>query len=67
VAAAGLPLLSPGPGVLVREGKPEVQVCLSAFHMGDITGNRVKLFELVSRVIFGAWETSRAWGGCLVL
>jgi hypothetical protein len=54
VAAAGLPLLSLGAGVLVREGKPEVQVCLSSFHMGDITGNHVKLYELVS---------SRAWAG----
>jgi hypothetical protein len=49
VAAAGLPALAAGTGVLVREGRPEAKACLSAFHMGDITGNHVKLFELVSR------------------
>ncbi|WIA16214.1 hypothetical protein OEZ85_012926 [Tetradesmus obliquus] len=47
VAAAGLPLLPAGPGLLVREGKSEAKVCLSAFHKGDTTGKNVKLFQLV--------------------
>jgi hypothetical protein len=32
----------------VREGKSEARVCLSTFHIGDVTGNHVKLYELVS-------------------